>query len=321
MKHVLIIAIMIFSSVVNAQVVTIEAENMSIKQCANGKATTDGWTCLGPGKIAENVTFKDGVIDMQVIAQGDYAGGAWPIMDVSIGGTVIAAITVDSATWKTFNIEKVTTSAGVHELALTFTNDYYEAPDDRNLHMDKVIIQNTGFIGSVTVAWDANTEPNIAGYIINYGKVSRYDPAVIAGIPDAIKKGCNLPESGELTESQQSCKKSWEDYCKCNVWAYNEEEPPVLYCKKVPDPPDLACDYDYYPYETSVDVKNVLEYTIEGLTEGINYIAATAYDQDPVSSNSNESKYSNELTHIVHKSTQGGKPINLRWIPKETNNK
>jgi len=74
--------------------------------------------------------------------------------------------------------------------------------------------------GTVTLAWDANTEPDLAGYKIHYGL-----------------------SSGN--------------------------------------------------YSSTIDVKNVNEYTVQNLTPGTTYyFAATAYDNDD-----NESAYSIELAH------------------------
>lgn len=126
--------------------------------------------------------------------------------------------------------------------------------------------------GSVTLVWDDNTEKDLAGYKIYYGLTSRYDSAVVAKVPAKIKLMCKLPDEGELTEDQQKCKTSWENYCSLE---------------------DPVCDSDYFSYDTIVDVGNFTTYVVEGLLKGKTYyFAATAYDEDR-----DESKFSVELPY------------------------
>jgi hypothetical protein len=165
-------------------------------------------------------------------------------------------------------------------------------------------------LGSVTLAWDANTEENIGGYIIYYGTTSRYDPAVAMTIPSTIKSKCNLPDTGDLTESKQKCKESWERYCTCIEW---ESGAPEYICKTPPDKPDPACDSDYFKYDTQVDVKNVVEYKIDGLTKGVKYyFAVTAYNTN-YPEKDNESKFSVELEYTTASGISG--ILNFRKVP------
>jgi len=119
----------------------IEAENMPIK--TSGRSTSDGWIIVGEGYIADNMDFAaGGTVSFEVMAKGSYAGGAWPIMEVRIDQTLVGTVTVDSSSWTTYTIQASIT-AGTHEVAIAFINDYFDSPDDRNLYVEKVtIIQN-----------------------------------------------------------------------------------------------------------------------------------------------------------------------------------
>ena len=138
--------------------------------------------------------------------------------------------------------------------------------------------------GSVTVAWDANTEPDLAGYKIYVGKTSRFATQI-----DVIKKWCD-----ENEPKNEKCAEEWLEICKTE---------------------DKACHSMLYGYDTVIDVGNVLEHTITGLEEGVTYfLAATAYDTDD-----NESAFSKELVHTPGYSkpkTASGfshKPLHILW--------
>jgi hypothetical protein len=128
-------------------------------------------------------------------------------------------------------------------------------------------------IQHITLAWDANVEPDLKGYRIYYGGKTRIE------ITDAINIWCEEHESHKLEE----CIKEWEVICSQD----GEVDP--------------ACHSMLFGYETMVDVKNVNEYTIQGLEEGKTYyFAATAYDDDD-----NESAYSMELSHTFINKPKG----------------
>jgi hypothetical protein len=137
---------------------------------------------------------------------------------------------------------------------------------------------------SVTVAWDANTEPDLAGYKIYVGKTSRFATQI-----DVIGKWCD-----ENEPKNEKCAEEWLEICKAE---------------------DKACHSMLYGYDMVIDVGNVLEYTITGLEEGVTYfLAATAYDTDD-----NESAFSKELAHTLGYSkpkTASGfshKPLHILW--------
>ena len=132
---------------------------------STGGSVADGWNIWSNGYASTTASFDPGSLAITVVARGSYAGGAWPHMLVRIGGTVIYETVVDSDTWQQYAF--VYESSGMsEELRVEFDNDYYSAPDDRNLYLDKVIIGCTvggtvcgdGTVDSGEACDDGNTE-------------------------------------------------------------------------------------------------------------------------------------------------------------------
>ena len=154
--------------------VTIEAEDMSIK--TTGGPTTGGWNIWSNGNIADDVNFSmEGTYTLEVTAKGNFAGGAWPIMEVWIDQTVVETFTVDSSSWAVYTIEVYVTS-GTHEVAVAFTNDYYIPPQDRNLYVDKVTITEAGGNLSPKASIFADGTGGIAPLSVYFDGSGSYDP-------------------------------------------------------------------------------------------------------------------------------------------------
>lgn len=177
MKYIFcVIFIAAFAIPANAAVVIsgetiIEAEDFSVK--STGKAVVDGWGLLGEGYIRETITTSAKYFSFTIFAKGLFADGAWPIMEVRINGDIAASIDVDSTTFKAFEVILILPVGDV-ELDLAFINDYWQDPIDRNLYIDKIIVTGRAGLGicDVTLAWDANTEPDLDGYQVYYGTAS-----------------------------------------------------------------------------------------------------------------------------------------------------
>ncbi len=119
--------------------IEIEAEDMPVK--TTGGSTSEGWNIWSNGYIAETVDFPNGgTYTFEVRAKGSYAGGDWPVMEVRIDQNEVGTVTVDSSSWAVYTIHAYV-SSGTHEVAIAFTNDYYDPPQDRNLYVDKVTIK------------------------------------------------------------------------------------------------------------------------------------------------------------------------------------
>lgn len=147
-----------------------EAEDMPTK--TTGKAVTDGWGLMGNGHIATDHNFGATKANIKVIARGDVAEDVWPLMEVKVDGAVKATLPINSATWKIFEFDIDVTGAN-QNISFGFINDFYQNPIDRNLYLDKITISDIYGLAWVTLAWDANTEPDLAGYRIYYGFSSK----------------------------------------------------------------------------------------------------------------------------------------------------
>lgn len=277
MKYLIIATILIaffllyFTKTVPAAVdlsgsITLEADSMTWVGSGNHKAVDGGWALLGEGALTERVIFKADKHDLEIVAKGTFAGGAWPNMEVKIGDVVVANFTVETGIWKSYYIEDLMGIApGHHTVSIAFTNDFYEAPNDRNLYLQKVMIAEIYGDKTLTLAWDPNSESDLAGYKIYYGAASRRQVA------DAIGDWCK-----EHEPTNEKCREEWEKICED---------------RGVGD--DKTCHYQLFGYDTIVDVKNVNEYRLKGLEEGKEYFfAGTAYDE-----RENESAFSEELVH------------------------
>ena len=121
--------------------VTIEAEDMPINTTRDDCVPiSDGVNLCVNGYIADDIDFAaGGTFSFKVIAMGSYAGGAWPIMEVRIDQTPVGTVTVDSSSWTGYTIQ-ANIKPGTYEVAIAFINDYWKAPADRNLYVDKVTI-------------------------------------------------------------------------------------------------------------------------------------------------------------------------------------
>ncbi|MBR9682472.1 MAG: hypothetical protein GOV02_02250 [Candidatus Aenigmarchaeota archaeon] len=159
-----------------------------------------------------------------------------------------------------------------------------DCDNDKQCETNLTCIQVTGTdvceakTKKTTLAWDANSpRDKVIGYKIYYGKQSRFDESLDpeAITTELVKKNCH---------DNQECIDSWYKYCT--------------------DPKDQMCDYDWFDYDTKIDVKNVLEYTIT-LPYGTYFFAATAYNKEK-----QESKFSEELTQVIEFSAPNA-PLNF----------
>ncbi len=116
---------------------TIQVENMPIH--TSGAAGSGGWWLWSNGYVAQDINVAQaGTYLFNVLASGTPALGGWPQMSLQIDG-----ITQDSVIVPTNQLAYYTLSAdltpGTHQLAVSFDNDAYAPPEDRNLFLDQIL--------------------------------------------------------------------------------------------------------------------------------------------------------------------------------------
>ena len=125
---------------------TYEAETM---YHSTGGATTGGWNIWSNGYISQNHDFATSQVTITVMAAGRIAANVWPHMVVSVGGTAIGNVYVNTTSWAPYAFN-YTATAGVQEIRVTFDNDSLTNGEDRNLHVDNVTVTCAGPCGGQT---------------------------------------------------------------------------------------------------------------------------------------------------------------------------
>lgn len=165
----MILALMLFlPAIMLAQSTCVEAETLNI----TGGALYDPnsiilWgengtgTAQGPVNIPNAATYV-----VNAIVFGSPLGGIWPNMQVQIDGNTIGQVDVGASDWRTVNVANMPIASGIRQLKLIFTNDAYDAGEDRNLYIDKVCFEQAPAppvlqppvtaTASVTIEWDPN---------------------------------------------------------------------------------------------------------------------------------------------------------------------
>lgn len=113
---------------------------------STGGATTGGWNLWSNGSLTTTRQFYAGSTTITVHAAGQVAGGVWPRMTVSVGGSVIGTTNVTSTSYAPYSFSFAATD-GAKEIRVAFDNDALVGTEDRNLLVDKVVV---GCPGTVT---------------------------------------------------------------------------------------------------------------------------------------------------------------------------
>ena len=182
---------------------TIQVENMPIH--TSGGASSGGWLLWANGYVAQNINVTQaGSYLFNVFASGTPALGGWPIMTLKIDGVAQDSITVPTNQTAAYTLMADLTP-GTHQLAISYDNDAYAPPEDRNLFLDQIqwgrdadnsptsLLTRPGAVAQVRhgagvvildeIGWETETK--------NAAKAGRYACRLLTGLGGA----CQLPNS------------------------------------------------------------------------------------------------------------------------------
>ena len=125
-----------------ARGITIPPATMKPKRDFRFTPQDDGAAYLGSnGTIACRVRFAAaGKYEFVVRASGTEAGGAFPNVRVDLDDRPLGDLQLDKPGWHALRLE-APVAEGEHEVSLSFTNDFYDPPADRNLRVRSLMIR------------------------------------------------------------------------------------------------------------------------------------------------------------------------------------
>jgi hypothetical protein len=141
---------------------TYQAETMNHQA---GGSHPGGWNLHSNGYISTNHNFSAGLNRVTVVAFGSMVNGVGPHMVVRVGGVIVGNITLSNTSYQAFNFN-FTATAGTKELRITFDNDLYQAPQDRNLFLDYVAVSCPPPAPALTATLPVTTNWG-SGYCVN----------------------------------------------------------------------------------------------------------------------------------------------------------
>ena len=127
-----------------------------------GQVSGDSWLLWSVGNVSTGVEIaQGGLIEISVRAWGSRAGSDLPEMVVHVDGAEQASFEVDalSASPEIYRFE-LDLEAGSHEISVSFTNDFNENGEDRNLWVDYIELNAK----AVTVIEPACFEEFVTGF-------------------------------------------------------------------------------------------------------------------------------------------------------------
>jgi len=117
-------------------VVSLSGDAFKPKKGVRLATVRNGVVSMGTnGTVATRVRFAtDGTYAFAVRAWGTKAAGEWPKIALAIDGRQVGEVMLRRPGWHNVGLS-ARVPAGDHEVALSFTNDYYDPPEDRNLRI------------------------------------------------------------------------------------------------------------------------------------------------------------------------------------------
>jgi hypothetical protein len=186
----------------------IQAEAMTH---STGSGGSGGWWLYSNGEMTTNITVgTPGAYLFDVYAKGTLVAGVGPRVTLKIDGRARDTVTV-STTQLAYYTLGADLDAGIHQLSLSFDNDAWAPPEDRNLFVDLIrwgrdtntqslLLSSPGAVAQVTrgsglvilneIAWDAETNNRV--------KASRHISYLLTGLGASmlVTPGLSVPSPG-----------------------------------------------------------------------------------------------------------------------------
>ncbi len=193
------------------------------------------WVAV-PRSRAPFTTFS-----VQAEVRADTADGHWPILGVAFNDSsnLKTQKQLTSVDWHTLSLGSFTPGENDSLIFFVFTNDYYnrETQQDLNLRIRQIEFREIE-LKPITLSWNSNPEPDLAGYRISYGIQSgRYTETLDVG--NIIKKILILPNNSLYYFVLTAYDKNDNESLFSEEVAFQFENPPdedpIL-------PPSINCD-------------------------------------------------------------------------------
>lgn len=195
----LLLALALLGSRAFGQDILINTQSMTIAPSDSGFLSGNGIILVSlataSGSFMVPVT---GLYDVSVPAAGQWAANVAPILELRLDGVVIGNWPVPTTTTY-FRVDGLVMNVGMHVVAVTFLNDYYDPAvgEDRNLVLGETITiipeapppvpPIPAVAGKFKIEWDPNSEPALAGYRVYRSEQRGAYPAVPLYTTQAIQ--------------------------------------------------------------------------------------------------------------------------------------
>jgi endo-1,4-beta-xylanase len=145
-----------------ARALVIEADKATIHTA--GMAMKGGWNLHSNGEVGDYVrAAQAGDYELVIRAYGSPCQGVWPVAQAVVDGNAGASLTVGTKEFADYTL-KVSLPAGVHTVAVAFTNDAMVGGEDRNLYLARLELRPLAGAKDLTLggaeAWAADAEAN-----------------------------------------------------------------------------------------------------------------------------------------------------------------
>jgi len=124
----------------------------ALPQCDSAGEYFVNWGGFTTGTMGTvNHTFDPGTYQIAIVAAGEYAGGAWPELRLSVNGATHSIFEATSVSWQTYTFDITVDTAATLALSVSFENDFYGGvTDDRNGFVDSIEIRCPGSLPAST---------------------------------------------------------------------------------------------------------------------------------------------------------------------------